>query len=279
MQSKKIQLLNETIHYIFEDTGKPKVLFLHGFNSASSFANQVYQLQNRNYDVVAIDFPGCGLSSAHSLISIEFYQQIAAEFIRQSGFDFSLVVGHSLGGASALYVLNCGLVSKAILAAPLNHEIFSEFPAKQSLKLYGSKAIERLGKWLLPQTFIEAYESSDNLIYEDKNNYRKNLEKIATGFLNTTKKKYNLFNFMVSNQILSINYLMQNIKSLYDENLNYEFIIGLNDVFVPYLSINSLANKYKKEMLVLENCGHALFFEKPNEVNERINQVILELLD
>ncbi|UWV94182.1 alpha/beta hydrolase [Mycoplasmopsis cynos] len=71
---------------------KSKVLFLHGFNSSSNFAHQLYKLKNRDYDVVAFDFPGCGLSTSNSEITIQYYQKIALEFVNKINYKFDLVV-------------------------------------------------------------------------------------------------------------------------------------------------------------------------------------------
>ncbi|MGZ9414528.1 alpha/beta fold hydrolase [Mycoplasma sp. 5370] len=269
MQKKEILIKNEKIFYIEENSGKPKVLFLHGFNSSHSFAQQVYKITDRNYDVVAFDFPGCGLSSNNGTITIEYYQQIAEEFVKETGISFNLVIGHSLGGASALHLLNNNLVPKALLAAPINYNILGTI-AKETLK----QSKERLNKWLLPKNYEEAYESSDNLVYENKNNYKKNLEKIANVFLTVTKNKFAVFNNLVRKQIINSSYLQKNIKNLYAINKDYEFISGTKDMFVPFISVAKIASDYNKNFIGLKNCGHALFFEKPNEINKRIEEII-----
>ncbi|MGZ9756638.1 alpha/beta fold hydrolase [Mycoplasma sp. 4423] len=269
MESKYIELLNERIHYIEENTGKPKVLFLHGFNSSAAFANQVYLQKNRNYDVVAIDFPGCGFSSAKEAITIELYQQVALEFVKQYNYDFKLVIGHSLGGASALYLLNNNLVKKALLAAPINYEILDN-----KLGESVEAAIKRMKSWLIPENYDSAYESSDNLIYNDKLDYRKNLSKVATMFLKLMDRKRPMFLNMVTSQILNPNYLKTSIKSLYQANNDYEFITGINDKFIPYFTIKNIANKMQKNVTLLQNCGHALFFEQPEAINKKINQLV-----
>ncbi|WP_117275107.1 alpha/beta fold hydrolase [Mycoplasmopsis edwardii] len=268
-KKEKIQILNETINVIYEDNQKAKVLFLHGFGSSTSFAQQVYNLANRDYDVVSFDFPGCGLSSANNEISIEYYQQIASAFVKQSGFDIKLVIGHSLGGASALYLLNNNLVSKALLAAPINHNILYDV-VDETL----SQTTKRLIRWLMPSTYDEAFESSDNLIYLNKNNYKENLSKIAQMFLNVSQKKLSIFKNMAKNQITNDFYLQNSIKPLYEANNDYQIISGINDRFVPLNSVKKIAIQLNKELTELENCGHALFFEQPELINDKINQII-----
>ncbi|WAM08306.1 hypothetical protein ONA21_00860 [Mycoplasmopsis cynos] len=52
----------------------------------------MYKLKNRDYDVVAFDFPGCGLSTSNSEITIQYYQKIALEFVNKINYKFDLVV-------------------------------------------------------------------------------------------------------------------------------------------------------------------------------------------
>ncbi|UWD34196.1 alpha/beta fold hydrolase [Mesomycoplasma molare] len=272
MEKKKINLLNEEIIYVEENTGKPKVLFLHGFNSSYNFANQVYRLENRNYDIVAFDFPGCGESSNNNEISVELYQKISEEFIKQTNINFDLVIGHSLGGASALYLLNKNYVKKALLAAPINYNILNTI-AKETI----NQSIERLQKWLLPSNIEDATDSSNNLVYKEKNNYKKNISKIASVFLKLSQNKEKYFAKIVRHQIINPEFLKKEIKNLYKENKDYEFITGINDLFVPFLSVAKIANEYNKNIIGIKDCGHALFFEKPQEINDKINSLVYQL--
>ncbi|WP_033161246.1 alpha/beta fold hydrolase [[Mycoplasma] collis] len=270
MKKDFIEILNENIYYILEDTGKDKVLFLHGFGSSVTFANQVYSLENRDYDVIAFDFPGCGQSSENQEITIERYQEIALEFVKKINFKIKLVVGHSLGGASALYLLNHNVVDYALLAAPINYNLLTLSHLKEGILNISN----RIKRWLLPNNIDDAYESQDNLVYTNVNKYKDNLKRISTIFLNFMTNKKNIYSKMVKEQITNNKYLKKEIFDLYDQNQNYEFIIGMNDMFVPNLTVYEIADKRNKNLTILENCGHALFFEKPKEVNNKINFLI-----
>ncbi|WP_240463460.1 alpha/beta fold hydrolase [Mycoplasma procyoni] len=271
MERKYIKILNEDIFYIEENNNKPKVLFLHGFASSSNFAQQVYNLKNRDYDVVAFDFPGCGKSTNNDEISIEHYQKIAEEFVKSLGYSFVLVVGHSLGGASALNLVINKIVPYALLGSPINYNILSS-----KIKETITQANTRLQRWLLPKNLKDALESSDNLVYQNKNSYKDNLNKIAAVFLASSQAKEKNFLKMVTTQIVNPKYLKSNIKELYFRSDNYEFITGINDEFVPSLSIIKICQERSKNLTLLSDCGHALFFEKPEEINNRINFLIRE---
>lgn len=265
MKRETIEILGETIFYLEENNNKPKVLFLHGFNSSSNFANEVYKLQNRNYDIIAIDFPGCGNSSANNVIKIEFYQQIAEEFVKAKKLTDFIVVGHSLGGASALHLVNKELAKYALLAAPINYNIFIG-----NIK----KSQEKLKSWLLPTNIQEAKDSSEHLVYESKRNYKQNIEAISKAFLRITNLKRNMFYNLVIKQMVNPIYLKTQIKELYKEISPYEFITGDKDFFVPHKSIEAIAKAQNKKITLIKNCGHALFFEKPEEINQKIEEIL-----
>lgn len=102
---KTMDIDGELISYIEENNDKPKILFLHGFASSSEAAQQVYNLTNRSYGIIALDFPGCGHSSAkrykYWILSI-----YCKRFVEELNLKDFIVIGHSLGGASALHLLN-----------------------------------------------------------------------------------------------------------------------------------------------------------------------------
>ncbi|WAM09159.1 alpha/beta hydrolase [Mycoplasmopsis cynos] len=216
----------------------------------------MYKLKNRDYDVVAFDFPGCGLSTSNSEITIQYYQKIALEFVNKINYKFDLVVAHSLGGASALYLLNNKIVKKALLAAPINYNLLSTF-ANETIE----QGIKRIARWLVPKNYNDALESSDNLIYGNKLNYRKNITQKANAFLKLMEHKWMIFDKLVSKEILNPRYHKKIIKDLYAANNDYSFITGTMDKFVPFLSVAKIANEYNKDLIGIKDCGHAIFLK------------------
>lgn len=104
----------------------PLVLLVHGWGSrASRFSTIGPALVDAGFRVVAHDAPAHGVSSG-----TEAALPLFAEALRTVGAHFGpaeAVVGHSLGGASAVLALRDGLAAKraVLISAPSNIEVFS----------------------------------------------------------------------------------------------------------------------------------------------------------
>jgi pimeloyl-ACP methyl ester carboxylesterase len=85
-------------------TGIP-VVFLHGFGSTKEdYADVVHQRELAERPVLAYDAPGCGATTCSdlSVISIPFLVDVAEAVLRTNGIDRCHLVGHSMGGLTAL---------------------------------------------------------------------------------------------------------------------------------------------------------------------------------
>lgn len=85
---------------------EPALVFIHGFaNSLQSF-NRIAPLLADDYQVIALDMPGFGLSDKpvdHDY-SNPSQSQVVADFIAALKLDKVVIGGHSMGGAHALHV-------------------------------------------------------------------------------------------------------------------------------------------------------------------------------
>ncbi|MER5184200.1 alpha/beta hydrolase [Streptomyces sp. NPDC002896] len=85
-------------------TGTPLV-FLHGFGSTKEdYADVVQQERLADRPVLAYDAPGCGASTCADLgaVSIPFLVSVAEQVLQAWQIDRFHVVGHSMGGLTAL---------------------------------------------------------------------------------------------------------------------------------------------------------------------------------
>ncbi|MGK3722927.1 alpha/beta fold hydrolase [Priestia megaterium] len=83
------------------------IVFLHGFGSTKEdYADIVRYLAFSNHPFLAYDAPGCGESYCSDLsqISIPFLENVALEVIKRVNFKRFHLVGHSMGGLTALMI-------------------------------------------------------------------------------------------------------------------------------------------------------------------------------
>jgi pimeloyl-ACP methyl ester carboxylesterase len=105
----------------------PLVLLVHGWGSrAGRFSTLGPALVEAGFRVVAHDAPAHGLSTG-----TESALPLFAEAVRIVGTHFgpvAAVIGHSLGGASAVLALRDGLAAEraVLISAPSNIEVFSD---------------------------------------------------------------------------------------------------------------------------------------------------------
>ncbi|MGY2236824.1 alpha/beta fold hydrolase [Pseudomonas gingeri] len=81
------------------------IVFLHGFGSTKEdYADIVLQPAFAGHPFVAYDAPGCGESQCSDLsrISIPFLRQTALQVLEHFGIERFHLVGHSMGGLTAL---------------------------------------------------------------------------------------------------------------------------------------------------------------------------------
>lgn len=94
-----------TISAIHRDGESVPFLFLHGFGSTKEdYADFVRQRAFDGHPFLAFDAPGCGetFCSDLSKISVSFLAETALRVADATGFDRFHLVGHSMGGLTAL---------------------------------------------------------------------------------------------------------------------------------------------------------------------------------
>ena len=136
--------------------GTTKLLFLHGWQSHTYRWKRYIEFFDKNeYTIHALDAPGHGMSGGKQL-SVPLYSEVISKYVDKIG-DVHAVIGHSIGGFSALYTFykNRELFSpKLILLAPPGeaNEFFTFY--KKALGL--SARTERLIMNRFQETFGHA---------------------------------------------------------------------------------------------------------------------------
>ncbi|WP_338424885.1 alpha/beta fold hydrolase [Sphingopyxis kveilinensis] len=88
------------LHYVAAGSG-PLVILIHGWaDTHRTWERQLPVLAAAGFRAVAVDLPGCGLSSAGSVSPLDPPALIAA-LIGSTGYSEAAVIGHNLGGEIA----------------------------------------------------------------------------------------------------------------------------------------------------------------------------------
>lgn len=95
----------------------PPLVLLHGTNSAASIWRPLMRRLARERHVLAIDLPGHGASPPTSYAPGDFAADIAALLSRR-GVERPAVVGHSVGGWTALELARSGCAGAVLALAP-----------------------------------------------------------------------------------------------------------------------------------------------------------------
>jgi len=96
------------INIAYKDEGSGQVILcLHALGHSSKDFASLYKLPLERFRIIALDFPGQGLSSPSSVpVSSSFYFSLINKFIQQLDLKNIIVVGNSIGGAVAIRIAN-----------------------------------------------------------------------------------------------------------------------------------------------------------------------------
>ncbi|MBN0919326.1 alpha/beta fold hydrolase [[Mycoplasma] gypis] len=240
MENRKIfNIFGEQIYAYYEQSNnKKKVLFIHGFNSTWLMWRDFIKYP-RDYDIAMLDLPGCGKSTHHYQISIEYYQKVVAEFVKQIGYEGCLVVTHSLGAASGLYLVNENLAKYAILTSPFNY--VSDFFSAGWLYHFMYDVKKPIP---MPRMNLKAMTpQAKNILFET---------------CRVMLKKYR-FTHLALDQILNYDYTSTTIKELYLKTNKYEMWSGLDDAYIMIDDLRKISKDENIKLIEFANVNHGFW--------------------
>lgn len=89
--------------YREEGTGDKVILLVHGYMESLDVWDELFDLLQKDYRVVAYDLPGHGISEIKSEThTMEFLADCGVEILKKLGIENCNIIGHSMGGYVAL---------------------------------------------------------------------------------------------------------------------------------------------------------------------------------
>ncbi|HPC39119.1 MAG TPA: alpha/beta hydrolase [Exilispira sp.] len=245
----------ENIYYTRKGSGK-KVLLLHGWQASYKIFDIVFENLSKNFDVIAIDFPGFGNSPPPPLNwGIYEYANLVYKFIKYKEFYPCSIIGHSFGGRVSIILgaKYSGVIDKIILVDSAGIKPKRSF--KYYYKVYSYKLLKNLVK-IYCEIFNKDFENSINLL-------KKKLKIRGSSDYENAKQLKNIF-LKVINQDLS-----KEAKKIEKPTL---IIWGEKDKETPIYMAKKLNRLIKDSGIVLlENASHYSFLEQFNKFIASVN--------
>ncbi|HEX7358487.1 MAG TPA: alpha/beta hydrolase [Ignavibacteriaceae bacterium] len=270
--AKFVEVNSFKIAYTDEGDSKDVLLFIHGLGSyLKAWDRNIPELKN-HFRCIALDLPGYGKSSKqiHSG-RVSFYVEIINEFIKKLNLQNVSLVGHSMGGqiVSAYVIKYPAQITKLILVAPAGFEYFN---ADES----------EIIKMIISPDLI--FKTSNNQIRLNYNSNFFNMpdeaeEMIADRITIKDDEDFYAHCTVVSNSLLGLlnEPVFDHLALITIPTLIF---FGKEDLLIPNRSIHQNtteevailgSSKIKNSKLILLNeCGHFLQYEKPDQFNSSV---------
>ena len=274
--------IDEKISIAYYDEGDKKnkniLLFIHGLSSYIPAWLKLIPLLKNHFRCVAIDLPGYGKSSAgiHSG-SMLFYAEVISKFIQKLNLQKVSLVGHSMGGHISIVttLVYPQLVDKLILLAPAGFETFS--------------ADEKV--WIKKNNSHEFYAMMDD--NQIRKNYSINFFVMPADVESMIDDRIKMKG--CKNHIDYCKIVSNSLNGLLDypvfdllNQINSPTLIlfGQNDILIPNtilhknltpenVASNGASQIPNSRLIMINECGHFLQFEKPETVSKNILEFLL----
>ncbi len=255
-----IDVLSYNIRY--DEKGKgDDILLIHGLGGSIDSWRFNRDELSKDFHIIAIDLLGFGLSDKPKIrYTISTFVKSIYEFLRKLDIKKTSIIGSSLGGqiAAEFAIKYPHILNKLILISPAGTTP-STFKYTKELSLYldifDARDREELRNKLIGLGKIS--EDYLNFMYD----YIK-MENARGAFLSTLKHSANAPRLYTR---------LDSIKPL------TMVIWGKEDKIIPVRYAKPFINMKKCRLILLENCGHRVHYERPEIFNKLVRLFLEEL--
>ncbi|WP_170152856.1 alpha/beta fold hydrolase [Ulvibacter antarcticus] len=265
------------ISYIKEGSGEKTLLFVHGLSSNSDAWSKNIEILRKDYTCIALDLPGYGRSSKPDVdYTPSYFSEILHQFIEKLELKNIVLIGHSMGGQASIKFVSTfpNEIEKLILIAPAGLEQFSETNVVLMKSFFTSELVKNTSDEQIEKNYalnfhVQPFEVTKMI--DD----RKRI-KVASDFdahcYAIVSSVYGMLDDSVYDDLKAISQKTLVIfggKDLLIPNRYFNPTITTKDVGnIAIEKINKVCLKF------IEDAGHFVQFEKPNETNILIKQFV-----
>ena len=238
---------SETYFRNFEsiDYDKKSILFIAGAGMDHRLVRSL-KLPDADFNKpLIIDLPGHGDSKGTSSNTIESYSKFLIECLETYDLNELSLCGHSMGGLIALE-----------MAMQKNFSV-------QSIILVNSIYPTRVAEPLLAKAKASNGGAADFII-------KYGLYKRLLGIKNAFSEEDDL---VMLDDLEACNSYQLDLNVIKDLEIPISIILGNKDKLVDLKAVESFANTVPCKTHTVEEAGHFLFFEQPNELSKLIAQL------
>jgi pimeloyl-ACP methyl ester carboxylesterase len=263
--SQKSHISGNDIHFEHYNTSPsaPTLVMLHGFLSSGFCYRTLIPYLSEDYNIISLDLPPFGQSgkSRHFKYSYENLAALVVQFLRKMKINTCTLIGHSMGGQICLYIM----------------KNYPEF-VNNAVLLCSSGYLPKSGRILRIASYIPYFPQVVKRRLE-KEGVEKTLENVVfnKGLIDDEMRDGYLRPFFNDDIFRALSRMIRDregdlsAEDLQRINTRCLLIWGRYDRVVP-LQIGEQLKKDlpRAELVVIEDAGHLIPEEKPEEVAELI---------
>ena len=227
------------------DKNKKSILFIAGAGMDHRLVRSLKLPDAEFNKPLIIDLPGHGDSKGTSSNTIESYSKFLIECLESYDLNELSLCGHSMGGLIALE-----------MAMQKNFSV-------QSIILVNSIYPTRVAEPLLAKAKASNGGAADFII-------KYGLYKRLLGIKNAFSEEDDL---VMLDDLEACNSYQLDLNAIKDLEIPISIILGSKDKLVDLKAVESFANTVPCKTHTVEEAGHFLFFEQPNELSKLIAQL------
>lgn len=276
--TKYLQLKEGEIAYQKAGRDKQVLIFVHGLSSNSDAWYQNIEELKKDFTCIAIDLPGYGRSFKNAdEFTATYFSEILSEFTDKLSIKKFTLIGHSMGGQASIKFASKHpeKLEKLILIAPAGIEEFNEFEGNAMKMVMNPKMI---------------MATSEEQI---ERNYVLNFYKMPTEAQQMIQDRKNIVN--ASDFEAHAIAIQKSVSGMLDDKVKDDLLkiktptlilFAKNDMLIPNkylhptLTIDALSKTAQEsikssKVVIIDEAGHFLQFEKPTKVNKEIKEFML----